>query len=877
MINKKKPDRSGIKNDIMVDNGIYEKIQLLLGNNTEELENGNIGVGNAKSNEVISRVRTFAETATDPLTWEINDRLQVVCEATTMRTNPHAKTNNIDSLLKHINQQHQTNYLVVSFRRNCISRSYKKCITFEKAEFNLETVCEISKLAKFWLETGDAKILLVEMKNGQEDQVLFILACLMRYCKMVWSAESAVTTLAMSNPLEFQFKHLETAIRYARYFDVLSTANPTAKFSQKLLNQVIITTIPTMVSSDLAFTPRLSLCSKLGVTTFSEKNCYIDQDYIIFSNLDVEIAQDIVLTLSFIQQNTSYHILDLCLNSLLYQQGLYRFTRNDILTSLPQERIYRFFDEKFCIDLVILENKKIQIVDPCITAYSILNATKSVSRRFLGIENGEILNNLKNLKYNFEVCKTSALLELTEEESQKLQMRYVEKLQGYQFPPRGKDMNNQKVTVPDEIKSIDKPGIRAEADYRAIYKATGHHEITEIKLIEQIQRENRPIKKPFRGLFANRSIPNTRVNQSLASIRPIHLAPLYGIENTIFNDMKSLDIKIDLSKFEKHFCEQPLAESKTTKVTQIHNELLEPKRRFIASLCLKHLEMKNIHIENLLDTLVKIPDKLAQQDLTNILKVIPTEAELLLLIGADEQQLTHVEKSMIKLFEIPEIKQIVSILVFENQFFEEIPKIEQSIQSYTEAVSLLLKSVEIEILFKVVLEVANLINYSYGKKKQAMEGFKVETLHFIHSYPGNDEYSLFDFMIEILSNNGLNFAELEKMIKRIDLIRNEEITVQREKINNLIAKYSECLQFLSEIEKYDKTSFLKLLGYACTTLKEVIASFKGLEEQVNLLKNRMGEEPNRPVTSLLETISIFCTKLLADYSKEKDTNLGMGL
>ncbi|ELA42792.1 uncharacterized protein VICG_00107 [Vittaforma corneae ATCC 50505] len=870
MANNRDEEKLAIKKNLNVEKGIYQKIQMLSGRQVDVDENKSaLKTNDLQASEVMSKAKTLDDKALkDPLIWKINDCLCVACEATTSRTDFVAKRNNIDILIEHLDKQYKDRYLALSFRRSSISKSYKKCLVFDDIEFNLEDACEISKIAKFWLDCEGECVLFVEMRNGKESNVLFILSCILSYCKIFWSAESALNSLTMTNPLKFQFKNLETVIRYVRYYDQIITFNTTLRFPQKILNQVIITTIPTILKGG-SFVPKLKIRCKSGNTVFPSNKCYFDTNYIVFSHLNMEIAKDAVLSLYFVQEKESYHILDLSLNSCFYQQGLYRFMRTDIETSLPQENIYKFFDENFYIDLVIIENNESQSANPYTMTYDIAEVAKSVSERFFGEADDEVYKKLVNLGYSQCLSKVCSQLGLNEEMCKSLHEQCLEKIHHRQYISRNdEDDNRSETTIDGKMKSASRTMETPEINHRQIYQALGELEITEVPLIEHSIIHKLPNRRTCSRLFAKKQSPNVLVNETVFSIRPIHVNPLHSVENTIFSEIQGFSIHLDFQKFEKLFCEESQKKLLEKKDSQNRKDVIESKRLFIISLCLKQLEMKKVSVDELLDVLERSSENLTQQDFINILKILPTDDEKVVLESVAKEQLSHTEAAMLRLSGIPEIRQVVLIFVFETWFFEETTRIDQTLRNYNDLITLLLTSNELKILFKMLLEVTNLINYVYGRKRKMVLGFRIESLYLFSTYFGNQNYPLFDFIVEMLMKNNVKFEELRKAMSGIDQIKNEEIPCIKDRINKAIASYTECVQCLSEIKQFDTATFKKLLGYACKKLKETTAEYRKLEENVDLLKKKVGEESTKPINSVLETIHSFGTKLLESADRK---------
>jgi len=868
-------DKLAIKDSITVEKGIFKRIQMLSGLQENSPQSDAISSRDAQRKDVINKVRCLDVKAEQgPLIWMVNDNIGVLCEAVATRTDHVARKNNIDMLLEHLNRQYGDRYIVVSFRRSSITKSFKRCIVFDDVQFNITDPCQISKIAKLMFDLGGERVMLIEMKNGKEGAVLFILACILCYNKIFWSAESALSSLLMSNPLHFEFKNTETMIRYARYYDQIEGYNATHRFPQKILNQIIITTIPTILKRG-SYQPRLKVSCRLKSATFSLEKCYIDKDYIIFSNLDTPIIEDTVISLYFAQENEVYHIFDLRLNTYFYQQGLHRFTRADIETLLPQDSIYEFFDENFYVDVVMIENGELQSLIPYTTAYDVADVAKFISEKYLGEGwNNASLQRLLELGYNQDLARVCALLGFRDEESERLRQPYIDRFSAHKCPQIVETSNKAKSKAP-EADALQDAKIVPEVNYRSIYQTIEEIEIVEIPLIDNAVSGGLFNKKGTSRLFGKKQTIEIPVNESLYSIKPIHINPLQASENTIFSETQDISVKINLQEFESYFCERQ--ESKAVEMSEIPAEsqktLIEQKRLFIISICMKQLEMKRISIDEVFDIVKQTPSAFTMEELTNILWILPTADEKALLENTAES-LGSVETTMLRLSAIPDLKQVISLLIFETWFFEEILKIEQSIKDYRSAIKQLLSNNELKIMFRVLLEISNLINYVYGRKRKFAVGFRIESLYLFTTYLGNNGHTLLDFTGKMLIRNNMRLSNFRLMVEYINQIKREDIMNIKESINGVIVRYTESKHLLGQIEHYDKGDFGKLLSYACKKLQATVGEYKDLDISINQLKRKMGEDVAKPVSGMLENMHTFCVKLLESMEKNSQRKKG---
>lgn len=223
-----------INNNLNVKNGIYQKIQMLVETTVPVPKDENILI---QKSMIQQKAEKFENRSVEnPLVWKINEYLYVVCEASNCRTESATKKNNIDALVEYLHKAHGEHYLTVSFKRSSISANFKKCVVYDDAVFDLQVACEISKISKFWIECNENNVLIIEMKNGKENVIMFLIACILAYNKANWTAESALDTILMSNPLKFQIKNIKLKISN----QLLDTQNTT-------INWLYLTQLPSFL------------------------------------------------------------------------------------------------------------------------------------------------------------------------------------------------------------------------------------------------------------------------------------------------------------------------------------------------------------------------------------------------------------------------------------------------------------------------------------------------------------------------------------------------------------------------------------------------------------------------------------------------------
>lgn len=868
-----------IKEGVIVDNLILEKIQMLsmkksTERQTEDQKSSNIeGIDKSKS-EVAQKIDCLDhEIKNDILFWKINDSIYLIPESTAAKTSMREKRNNIDNLIKFLDQTFKDNYLVITFRKTRISNLFRRCLSFDDIQnYNLLGSYKLAQVCNFWMNLGEKKVIFIEIKNGFESSGLFMISCLLSYSKFYLSAEVALNALLLNNQTIWKFTNIETILRYVKYYDFVISQPFMTKVPQLVLNQMIVTTIPSIIQSG-DFKPKLRIETNSKIFEFSTENCYKDTDYVIFSNLESEIAGDVKFSLVFEQENKTYHIFDLWINSLFYTQGLYRYSRSDIITLLPQESIYRFFQNSFCIDLIFLENQEKIVKNPFTVPMSMLELlnliVSKISDECIGDEGiNEYYIKMIEKGLNSVLAKLCAQLHLSEEESLALHSRLEES--GYKSGILRKHFElkianeNTKESLKIE-KYEDKP-----LDLQILYEKLETSEFGEVDLIDDENFIKEIPKKTASGLFKrNKQLPsNLEIRENIFARKPLHLVSLKQIENTIFEELKNINIPVDLKAVESTFCEK-INENNNhiEEIKNVKKHKLESKREFMASLLFKQLEIKKILIDELDEILRNSPEKLGLQELSGLYKVIPSSEEILLFEKIPKDEISDIEANMLKLSKIPDITRILKVLIFERSCIEEIILIEKLIDNANSMILKILADNNLKYILKTVLELSNILNYTYGRKRNTIEGFKMESLYLLGAYKDAKDISFVDFLVEILRKNGVILTCIFRDFKDLNNLKNEDFISLKDKINNVIVKYKEVCSEFAALQECDKSVHSKILSFSYKKLLLVSEKYKDFERNSNILRIKMGEEDKKSISSIFKCFSDFFTTLELSMKK----------
>lgn len=869
-------DPQYLNDKISIQGNILQKIHELrlkapdYGTSVSSKPNATDGVNTSSNSEFSKSIRSFENTSEKAVNvWKINNFLSIIGESHNSKTEYFTKKNNIEHIKNYLEDKYKQNYVVFTFKRSKISKSFKRCLLFDEAKFSVNLAFEICQIAKFYLDNHKETVLLFEMRNGSENIILFFISCVLSYCKFFSSSEASFESLMSNNSLNFASK--ETILRYIRFFDQSFAAGMSKKVPQLILNQIIITSIPTILSGN-NFNPTLTIKTKYSEKNFTKLDCYMDSDFLVISGLEFVVFEETIISLFFEQENKQYHVLDLRFNTLFYQQGLYRFGRFEIDSSLPQESIYRFYDENFYLDIVLIENNDVVMENPIVKSRNLQEVIRCITERFFSDYGLALSKILREKGYNKSFAAFCAQMHFSEDDSALLYRRLIES--GH---------TTLAIKNPVVIPSIDpscesSTGTESATEFHKYDKIDfsqfySNQETLEIGDLDLVEDPTFPItnianKKPKSSLLARRNSSKVEIDikieksSGLYAKRPLHLSPVKSTSNTIFSYLKDIDLAIDFPQFEKFFCE---FEEKPKAVLPAKNQfhaVLDSKRLFLSSLAIKSLELNRITPENLEDILNTNMQSLEYQDILNLLKALPeNDKERDILNSTPIENLNSTERIILKYSRIPEIYSLLEILKFEKMFFEEISLIVKPIGILKTCCSKLLADKGLKIIFKLTLEIGNAINCRYGRHKRTFEGFKIENLNLLSSYYGNCNKVLADFLVSTAERNGVDFLELNKNLKEIHAIKNEDIMTSKAKINNLILSYRKALDVCDGLGQNHHEHFKKLLSYVYKRLSEVSEEYKECVRKCLEVKVFFGEDQTMPMVNIMNSLSSFLNKV----------------
>jgi Formin Homology 2 Domain/C2 domain of PTEN tumour-suppressor protein len=813
--------------------------------------------------------------------WKLNDKISILGQCSPNKTDRYSKKNNIDEIDRYLESKHSNHYLVYSFSKNSLTGKYRRALIYEDLEFSLKECLEIVKTAKLWLEMKESNKIFIEMRSGKEDVILFLASALLCHLKYHSLAADAWKKLLSSNILGFPFPYKETALRYARYFDKMQSFNENTKFEEIILHQIIITTIPDILGTQ-EFNPILLISTNGKKFEIKGEKCYKDDNFIIFSALNITITNDSKISIYLDHKGLNHHIFDLNLNVFFHNQGLLRFSRSEIETTLPAESIYKYFKEDFYIDVVLIENKENILKNPFSQAQNIIQDLKSISDHMYNEFSDELYARLMNLGFNRIASKFCAQMNFSKEEAESVMRSFEQK--GFKNIVCSANTVHtldtpepQNTDLPKNVE-MKRPFENKAERQKDIYNKIQNLEISDIAFISDniIQHQSKCVqtKSPSqRGFSKKKVIEENHENCLMTARRPLHWVPLTEIEETIFNEMKGINPEIDYEKFEELFCESFKMEIKKVEESREKGVLKDSKRLFLVSLSVKHLEIRGIDCHTFEDIIINHPENLSVQDLLNVERALPLPFEEELLKKAKAEELSGTEKAMLYFSKPKDIYKILQILIFERNFFDEIHLQDEILSQMLDAFNRILDSNNLRIILKTVLDIGNAVNFKYSTRKRKADGYKLESLYIFNSYKGKENVSLFSFLIDTLDKSQTGIYSIFEELNIIHKLRNEDLIKIKEQINNHIKAYKDKLELFKTLELAEKDRFSKFFGYVCRILSDISKKYREVMFYSSLVKRKFGEDESKGVNSILVTLSDFLEKLKNEIFIKKKTQI----
>ncbi|EJW01339.1 hypothetical protein EDEG_00482 [Edhazardia aedis USNM 41457] len=371
---------------------------------------------------------------------------------------------------------------------------------------------------------------------------------------------------------------------------------------------------------------------------------------------------------------------------------------------------------------------------------------------------------------------------------------------------------------------------------------------------------------------------------NLAVKTPLHWKPLNSITNTFFSSLDQINICFDYDKFEDWFCE-PISTQIIKKVVAEKTIIQNERRIFLISLCLKTLQKRNINCYEL-DTILLTHDgfNLALEDLESIYRILPTKDDIVKLnnyiefnnIDLSNKQslsgLTDVENILCRYLKSYELMKIIlDVHMFERKILDEYLFIEAIIDNTKSAYNKILKTQNLLIILKGILDLGNTINYKYSQNRtrRLTSGFKINSLDMILSYKGkNNDQSLLLYLYLILKKDKPSVFEIFNELRLIHKVKNEDFNALKESINKHIDNYQKSFNNMEKVPDNIevKVNLEKFLSFAYTKLTSLDKSFREMVHLGEVIRIKFGAD--EPVEMVISILSDFLFQLEEMHKKE---------
>ncbi|ADM12445.2 formin-like protein [Encephalitozoon intestinalis ATCC 50506] len=866
-----------LMNGARINSRILEKIQALVKNSEggDFRCVGSTSLSNGSKEVYIKKERGDRRQGANLNVWRISHRVLVFGQCWDNSTESITRRNNTGELIEFLNTNYKDRFMVWSLGESL--KKYPNVQKIPSLDFDLGLAYRISCAVRCWLEFNPNNIAAFETQNGDEDKLRFLVGCVLRYCELADRTE-LIWEKCLEGAFASSLSNINTVKRYIKYFDSASTLKGELAHTV-ILRQLIVTTIPS--ASTKSFLIGMKIMKKgeelCAIKEGDDDRVYRDKDYAVFSGVDCDISEDIQVFLYYYLEEEEKRMVLLRINTLFYRQGLYRFALDDVECFLPENR----FDKEFTIDLVMIESGKAVQKPQCIHKVDLIQGLRLLNEGFWGEPDREIYERLVSEGQNEIVAKFCAFMRYFSEKTSEL-VRTLE-AKGFRASIlEAKTLKHADIVFENkekcwgkhrdaEVEEISGEGVCGGVgiDRKALYTMENGNP-KPLELIGSFSRvENRYKVKPKKIVVKKRQAEKCDAQPNVVIKKPFHWIPLSRAEETIFSETSGISTDIDYEKFEEIFCEPFSEQKKTSKETK--RSIIEESRLFLASLSLKHLELRNITPENVY-SILKTPDNpLGLQDLLNIEKMYPGQEEVMDLISTPPESLGKVEKAMLEFSKLLDVRKLVEILIFERRFFDEIFLIEKTLLGLLEVCNRILDSQSLRIVLRTILEIGNTMNFRYSISRKKANGFKLSSLYVFSNYRGKNNTSLFPFLFHVLEANGVRVEHLLEELSPLHDLKNEELPKIREKINHFIEIYTEKLGLLNLLEEDAKKEYAKFFRFAYSKLEEMSCSFKKFHLHSSMVKRKFGEEETKSLREILTTLSDFLNSTKQELGRYRKT------
>ncbi|KAM0672831.1 hypothetical protein OCOL_000097 [Ordospora colligata] len=906
----------GIQTDGLVETGIFERIQALV-RNSEDGDFRFVNPCTSKKSDALTTntAKQYTDTSSeDPVVdigcsrlnlWRISTQIVVFGQCWNNSTENITKRNNKDELITFMNSKYGDRCMIWCFE-DIFSGSYN-IQKMPLLDFDLGVAYRMCCAVKCWLDFNSNNVAAFELKHGDNGRFKFVIGCIMKYCGI--DGDDTCMDDTCFDSFQSSLMNVNTVRRYIKYFE--SASNMKYEGNHNIvLKQLIITTIPVAHSTD--FQVGISINGKGRMLYIAQEatcdedaagydyDVYRDEDYVVFSEIGCNVSEDIQIEMWYYSNEKQEKVLSLRVNPLFYRQGVYRFTLDDMELILPRSR----FQDDFSVDLVLVESGRMEKKSLCFDKIDQIQGIKMLNDGFWRDYDRKIYERLVSQGINEVVSKICAYMRYDthrcSEFTQDLESRGVctnrndSCVSGHvgmmlfcrQNSTNGHDVEDTDRKQDENNNCTDDSNIKSscissntDIDVRKeLYSV--EVECSKLRLIEQINCEIPIIST--RKVISKKQIIRKKTNcedKAISSMemvvrKSLHMVPLARVDGTIFSECSNIDIIMDLNMFEDMLCEPVENMNNTISNQAIATSVIDSNRLFLASLALRHLELKGITPENIYVFLESPSSPLELQDLLNIEKIYPNSTEALSLSLAPPEMLNEVEESMLRYSRYVDALKLLDILIFERKLFNEIFLMEDALIELLMLYNRIIDSHGLKILMKAVLEICNAINFKYSMTRKKIPGFRISSLCVFSGYKGKNNMSLFPFLFHVMEANGVGIGDLLDEFATIHELKAEELPRIREKINLFIEMYTNNLCALNVIDSKHQKAYSGFFLFACNKLECVVNMYKECNLKSGIIKHKFGDHDDGKCTStVLVALSEFLHNMKMHfeiYSKSKN-------
>ncbi|KRH93650.1 putative Actin-binding FH2 protein [Pseudoloma neurophilia] len=684
--------------------------------------------------------------------------------------------------------KNKQNFLFLNFDEQ--KEVFRNEIRFDD-KLSLEECIAFCKILEFWLNQSEISQIIVRCsKKELLDSYIF---CYNHFLKDKNNISDLENILKQN-----------TTFLKSNFFEFLTDFYNGKEFKSLNLHQIVITTIPKKRNDTEK--PFLKPFYSLRII---EKpmipNVQYDENYVI-CKVGVALRSDI--TLEFYRNSTK--LFTIFLNTISFDEGLYRFTEKDCFIEDGT-----ILSEDFTVDVVFFSTtERPKFIN--------FDSKAQIADRLVGTYNRKIYESYKTAGQKHEDSIISALLEKNAENIDHLGQESISSPQSQ----KEEELNNfiRPYEPDDTIELIDVPLIADVLPER----------VTENR---SIRRKMAPTRKKTQVI---------EKKEESVVVRPFYWATIPKSCDSIFNELQNVKTFIDCTKFEEWF--SVTTESQDIRIEKQKGSVIKDSRRlFLLSIALKTFEKRELTLD------VVSLNKMALEDLIIIDRMIPTDSEFTLL-STDLSNCNEIELQMVKFYKY---KNLVKILVFERKFFEIKDQWMYSIENIKNGFDEILNSNNIRVLLKIVLELGNLINTNYGNNRKTASAFKLTSLLLTKQYRGNTKnQSLLRFIADSAKSRLRNF---DREIEDLEMLKKEDLLSYKESINEYIIEYRDLKTILPELDHDSRAAMKSFFLY----FSEYIAGFKNLYKEAvvysSIIKRKFGETEEKDVKEIINCLYDFMT------------------